>query len=100
MKTILEHANHPQVGITWNSNQSDIKDGSVKSYFELLKPWLKSCHINALFGSYPYRELFTCLKEASYDRYTLIEIGEKLDPVSGALLLKYYKALWRELAGA
>lgn len=100
MKTILEHANHPQVGITWNSNQSDIKDGSVKPYFELLKPWLKSCHINALYGSYPYRELFTCLKEAQYDRYTLIEIGEKLDPVSGALFLKYYKALWRELSGA
>jgi sugar phosphate isomerase/epimerase len=99
MKTILEHANHPQVGITWNSNQTDIKDGTVKPYFDLLKPWLKSCHINALYGSYPYRELFTCLKEAQYDRYTLIEIGEKLDPVSGALFLKYYKALWRELAG-
>lgn len=99
MKTILETANHPCVGITWNSNKEDIKDGSVKPYFDLLKPWIKSCHINSLYGTYPYRELFQCLTAMKYDRYTLIEIPEKLDPVNGKLLLRYYKALWKELVG-
>jgi len=100
MKTIMETANLPNVGVTWNSNKEDIKDGSVRPYFELLKPWIKSCHINALYGSYPYRELFSCLKEMNYDRVTLVEIPEKLDPVNGLLLLKYYKRLWQELQGS
>lgn len=98
MKTIMETANHPGVGVTWNSNKEDIKNGSIKEYFELLKPWIKECHINSIYGSYPYRELFSCLKSMQYDRVTLIEIPEKLDPVNGTLLLKYYKALWKELA--
>lgn len=100
MKTIMQTANHPNVGVTWNSNKEDIKDGSVKPYFEMLKPWIKSCHINSIYGSYPYRELFTCFKEMNYDRVTLVEIPEKVDPVNGALLLKYYKRLWQELVGS
>lgn len=99
MKTMMEIANLPNVGVTWNSNKEDIKDGSVRPYFELLKPWIKSCHINSIYGSYPYRELFACFKEMNYDRVTLIEIPEKLDPVNGTLLLKYYKRLWQELVG-
>lgn len=97
MKTIMETANLTNVGVTWNSNKEDIKDGSVRPYFELLKPWIKSCHINSIYGSYPYRELFTCFKEMNYDRVTLVEIPEKVDPVNGTLLLKYYKKLWEEL---
>lgn len=99
MKTMMETANLPNVGVTWNSNKEDIKNGSVRPYFELLKPWIKSCHINSIYGSYPYRELFSCFKEMNYDRVTLIEIPEKLDPVNGTLLLKYYKRLWQELVG-
>lgn len=100
MKTIMETANQPNVGVTWNSNKEDIKNGSIKEYFELLKPWIKECHINSIYGSYPYRELFSCLKAMQYDRVTLVEIPEKLDPVNGTLLLKYYKALWKELAAS
>ncbi len=100
MKTIMETANLPNVGVTWNSNKEDIKDGSVRPYVELLKPWIKSCHINSIYGSYPYRELFSCFKEMNYDRVTLVEIPEKLDPVNGTLLLKYYKRLWQELVGS
>jgi sugar phosphate isomerase/epimerase len=97
MRTIMEMSGHPSVGITWNSNKEDIQNGSVRPAFELLKPWIRSCHINALYSGYPYRELFTCLRENGYDRFTLVEIPERVDPVNGALLLKYYKALWREL---
>lgn len=97
MKTIMEAANHPRVGLTWNSNRQDVENGSVASSFALLKPWIKSVHINELYGSYPYRELFKLLREAKYDRYTLIELPQKLEPVPGELLLRYYHALWREL---
>lgn len=97
MLTLMKICNHPSIGITWNSNKEDMKEGSVRPYFELLKPWIRSCHINALYSNYPYRELFTCFREIGYDRVTLVEIPEKLEPGNGALLLKYYKTLWREL---
>jgi sugar phosphate isomerase/epimerase len=102
IKTIMQHCDHPRVGITWNSNPSDIKRGSVAEYFKLLKPWLRSCHINELYkdstGTYPYRELFKLMRAAGYDRATLIEVGRGYaDAEVGAEVLRYYKALWAEL---
>src|SRR5207245_2506556 len=46
---IMEVANHPSVGVCWNSNDTDVEEGSVKSSFDLLKNWLRSCHINELW---------------------------------------------------
>jgi sugar phosphate isomerase/epimerase len=102
MKKIMELCNHPSVGITWNSNAADVVNGSVAESFALLKPWIKSCHINELYKdankSYPYRELFRLLRESHYDRFTLIEVGKTPPNVdSGVELLKYYRALWLEL---
>jgi hypothetical protein len=102
MKTIMQHANHPKVGVTWNSNPTDIKDGSVAESFKLLSPWVRSCHINELYkdgtGKYPYRELFHLLKGIGYDRTTLIEIGRRWpDSDAATEMLRYYKALWQEL---
>jgi sugar phosphate isomerase/epimerase len=98
MKTIMEHCGLPNVGVTWNSNGTDVKNGSVREYFELLRPWVKSCHINELYSNYPWRELFQCLKAMDYDRVTLIEISPGMPDVpSGERLLRYYKALWNEL---
>jgi sugar phosphate isomerase/epimerase len=103
MKTIMQHCNHPKVGVTWNSNKEDIVDGSVEKYFKLLQPWIKSCHINELYkdaaGVYPYRELFRLFRESGYDRVTLCEVGRTVaDPEMGKEMLRYYKALWTELA--
>lgn len=97
MKAIMEACGHKSVGICWNSNPSDVVDGSIKPSFDMLASWIKSCHINALYSGYPYRELFSELRRINYDRVTLIELGEKLDPQNGELLLKYYRKLWQEL---
>jgi sugar phosphate isomerase/epimerase len=102
MKTIMEHCGHPKVGLTWNSNPTDLKDGSVAEYFKLLWPWIRSCHINELYkdaaGIYPYRELFRLFRDNGYDRATLCEVGRTIpDEAAGAELLRYYKALWTEL---
>ena len=53
MKTIMEHCGHSKVGLTWNSNGEDKKDGSVAEYFKLLWPWIRSCHINELYKDAP-----------------------------------------------
>jgi sugar phosphate isomerase/epimerase len=102
MKRIMEVCGHPQVGLTWNSNPTDIKDGSVAEAMQLLRPWIRSCHINEVYkdatGQYPYRELFRLLRETGYDRVTLVEVARSMaDPVAGEELLRYYKALWTEL---
>jgi len=105
MKTIMEHCGHKSVGINWNSNPTDIKDGSIAEHFAMLRPWLKAVHINDLSngvsGAYPYRELFKLLRESGYDRYTLCEVGTSFaDPKAGETFFKHYKALWTLLATA
>jgi sugar phosphate isomerase/epimerase len=102
IKTIMEHCGHAKVGLTWNSNPTDLKDGSVAEAFRMLRPWVRSCHINELYkdasGTYPYRELFRLFRESGYDRVTLVEVGRSMPtPESGEELLRYYKALWGEL---
>jgi sugar phosphate isomerase/epimerase len=98
MRTIMEVCNHNRVGITWNSNGTDLVNGSVAESFKMLRPWIKSCHINELHSGYPYRELFRLLRESGYDRVTLAEIPGTPDVASGERLLRYYKMLWTELA--
>lgn len=103
MKAIMEACGHKSVGVCWNSNPNpdEVQKGSVAAAFELLKPWIKSCHINELgndaTGKYPYRELFKLLSGIGYDRYTLCEVGTAYDPVKGAAYFKEYKATWEKL---
>jgi sugar phosphate isomerase/epimerase len=94
---MMKACDHASVGLCWNSNPTDLMGGkSVKPAFEMLKPWLKHCHINELWNEqYPWRELFTLLRESGYNRYTLAEIPDTTDPIR---LMKYYRGLWRELA--
>ena len=79
IKTIMEHCGHPAVGLTWNSNQTDLENKSVAESFSMLKKWIRSCHINDLEndarGVYPYRELFRLFRDMGYDRYTMCEVG-------------------------
>src|SRR5262245_5218551 len=97
MKTIMERCGHPKVGVTWNSNKEDVKDGSVAEYFQLLRPHIFSVHINELHSGYPYRELFRLLRQSKYDRVTLAEIPGTPDVATGERLMRYYKMLWTEL---
>lgn len=97
MRAIMDVADHPAVGVCWNSNPTDVVNGSVKQSFELLKRWIRNCHIVELHSSYPYRELFALLRAMDYQRFTLAEISESCEPER---LMRYYRALWRELAEA
>jgi sugar phosphate isomerase/epimerase len=91
---MLKEANHKSVGACWNSYPTDMVEGSLKQYFDLLRPYLKSCHINELSSSYPWRELFTLMRKTGYDRWTLCEAAESKEPDR---FLGYYRALWTEL---
>jgi sugar phosphate isomerase/epimerase len=103
IRAIMDACGHPSVGVCWNSNPTDVKDGSIKESFDLLKKDIKSCHINELWSGYPYRELFAGLKSIGFDRVTLMECagvpeaaGAKA-PDAAIRYMRYYKALWTEL---
>lgn len=93
MRTIIDHADHDNVYICWNSNPAgETIDGSIKENFDLLKHKLSLVHINELHrAEYPWRELFALLKAENYTGYTLAEIPDSPEPER---LLRYYKALW------
>jgi len=92
---IMKAAAHGSVGLCWNSNPTDVINGSVKQSFELLRPWIRNCHITDLSNEkYPWRELFALLRASKYERYTLMEVAESKEPER---FMKYYRALWKEL---
>ena len=101
MKAIMDVCATPSVGVTWNSNPTDLADGTIAAGFKLLEPHVKSCHINELTndaaGTYPYRELFAKLAGINYDRYTLCEVGKSVAPEQGVEYLRAYRKLWASL---
>jgi sugar phosphate isomerase/epimerase len=98
MRTIMDACGHPNVGVTWNSNATDVKDGSVRQSYKLLQPFIRCCHITDLWSSYPWRELFALLKADNYDRFLLCEVGTPVPAEAGALFLRCYAGLFKELA--
>ncbi len=103
MRAIMDHCGHKSAGVCWNSNASDVKNGSVKEAFDLLKKDIRSVHINNLRGRYPYRELFACLKSIGYDRVTLMEMPAvkeapgATEPEAAIKFMKEYRQLWLDL---
>jgi len=94
MAALMKLTKNDQVGLCWNSNPQDVVNGSVKQYFQLLRPWIRNVHINELASDYPYRELFALLRASKYERYTLCEAQESKEPER---FLRWYRALWMEL---
>ncbi len=103
IRTILDACAHPAVGACWNSNPTDVRDGSIREAFDLLKKDIRSCHINELWSGYPYRELFAGLTSIGFDRVTLMECAGVPEapnaraPEAAIRFMKYYRALWAEL---
>jgi sugar phosphate isomerase/epimerase len=89
---ILHHAHHPNVFTCWNSNPTDVVDGSVKTSFAQVATTIREVHLRDLFlPDYPWRELFALLDAQGYEGYTLAEIPESPDPMR---VLRYFQALW------
>lgn len=89
---IIRYADHPNVFVCWNSNLSDVVDGSIKENFELVAPKVREVHLRDLTDEqYPWRDLFAMLVAQDFDGFTLAEIPESTDPER---VLRYFRALW------
>ncbi|MBT4140413.1 MAG: sugar phosphate isomerase/epimerase [Candidatus Latescibacteria bacterium] len=92
MRTIMDHANHDNAYVCWNSDFGEVEDGSIQNNFDLLKNKIGLVHITELWKTeYPWRQLFSLLKAENYSGYTLAEIPGNDD---ADRILRYYKALW------
>lgn len=92
MKTVMDVANHPQVGVCWNCNQTDLEDGGFDQNFALVKKKIFTVHMRDLYlEEYPFRKLLTGLNDSSFTGFCFAEIPESKDPVR---LMKYYRSLW------
>ena len=89
---ILKHADHPNVFACWNSNPTDVVDGSIAANFDLLAPKIREVHLRDLTDeAYPWRDLFARLVKSGFTGYTLAEIPASSDPDR---VLRYFRRLW------
>lgn len=92
MRTIMDHADHENAYVCWNSNFGEVENGSIEANFNLLKHKIGLVHITELYKSeYPWRDLFRMLRDIGYDGYTLAEVADSPEPER---FMGYYKALW------
>jgi sugar phosphate isomerase/epimerase len=89
---IMAHADHPNVFACWNSNPTDVVEGTIQGNFALVAPKIREVHLRDLTDeTYPWRELFALLTKSGYQGYTLAEIPESPDPER---VLRYFRSLW------
>jgi len=92
IKTIMDTADRKNVGVCWNSNQSDLDGDGFEHNFNLLKNKIFTVHMRDLYlDEYPFRKLLAGLNETGFTGYCLAEINESTDPVR---VLKYFRSLW------
>ncbi len=89
---MMRYADQRNVYVCWNSNPTDVVDGSIRENFALVADKIREVHLRDLFDEqYPWRDLFALLVKQGYQGYTLAEIPDSPDPER---VLRYFRALW------
>ena len=92
IRKIIDAADHKNVGVCWNSNDTDLAGEGFDRNFDLVKDKIFTVHMRDLYlEDYPFRSLFARLKETGFSGYCLAEVAETSDPVR---MMKYYRAMW------
>ncbi len=92
IKAIMDAADHANVGVCWNSNDTDLAGEGFDHNFDLVKDKIFSCHMRDLYlENYPFRRLLARLNGIRFTGYCLAEIPASADPVR---VMKYFRALW------
>jgi len=92
IKAIMDAANHNNVGVCWNSNQSDLEGAGFAHNFDLVRDKIFAVHLRDLYlEEYPFRRLLARLNQIGFRGFCLAEIPESKDPVR---IMHYFRALW------
>ena len=88
MKQIMDIADHPNVGVCWNSNDQDLDGEGLVHNFNLVKDRFgATAHVRELnLGSYPYQDLMDLFVKMDYAGWILLECRTKPeDRVAGLI---------------
>ena len=79
MKAIMDVADHPNVGVCWNSNSQDLEGAGLEHNFHLVRPrFADTVHVRELnIGDYPYQGLINLFVATDYDGWILLEARTK-----------------------
>ena len=77
IKRIIDVADHPNVGLCWNSNVSDLAGEGLAANFNLLrKRFGQTVHVRALDSrDYPFGDLIALFVRTDYRGWILLEGG-------------------------
>ncbi len=75
LKAIFDVADHPNVGVCWNSNDVDLTGQGLVHNFNLVKDrFAATVHVRELnSGTYPYQQLMGLFQEMDYAGWILLE---------------------------
>jgi sugar phosphate isomerase/epimerase len=95
IRKILDVADHKNVGVCWNSNQTDLDGQGFDYNFDLVKDRIFSVHLRDLYlEEYPFHRLLTRLNEIGFKGFCLAEIPESTDPLR---VMRYFRGMWLAL---
>jgi len=97
MRAIMDVAKHPNVGVCWNSNSTDLKGAGLEYNFDLVKDRFgDTCHIRELNrGTYPYQELMNLYVKMDYAGWVLLEASSK--PKDRLVALAEQRNIWENM---
>lgn len=97
IRRIMDVANHSNVGVCWNSNQTDLDGAGFDANFDSVKDRIFSVHMRDLYlEEYPWRRLLTRLNEIGFGGFCLAEIPESTDALR---VMRYFRGLWLAYQG-
>ena len=75
IRSILDVADHPNLGICWNSNDTDLEGAGLAANFNLVKDRLSATtHVRELDSpAYPFQQLLDLLVGVNYPGWILLE---------------------------
>lgn len=98
IQKIMEVATHPNVGVCWNCNETDLDAPGLEANFDLVKHRLgATTHVHPFHASkYPYQQLLDLYVKAGYTGWWLLEADGK-DPADRVKALAEQKALFDQM---
>jgi len=97
IKAIMDIADHPCVGVCWNSNEQDLLGKGLEYNFNLVRNRFgDTAHVRELdMGEYPYQELINLFVKTDYTGWILLEARTK--PVDRVKALAEQYAIFRRM---
>jgi len=95
IKKIFDAADCKHVYMNWNCDRTDVEDPGFEANFHSVRDRIRNLHIHELTDTaYPYRKLFTLLRQNGYQGYCDAEVQASAEPIR---FMHYYRALFLAL---